>query len=473
MAARSARGRRIDSRVIESNGFRTSNALARRKAPVTAASSADDATSLEAWEAGAALLAINLRGCRHTDLHRFCDGVYRHVLAVAGKLPEACDRVSAQLGVRIRRRHLAVSSLGPLTEQFFGDDFVHLARTLDGACAHVRADAVTGFSTNLVYATGDNDFRLVDALPQALARAERVCSRITLGDGLGRLNLMAADRVMARLTKSTTEPGNPWAARVSFAAGAARITPWILSSELPAECGELSLAVAARPLGAIVRRVRAALARTPDLDLSALGVVIQSVVHQAVRVAEVAGRKLAAAVNAEFVGADASLVPARRPDHSVVELLRLLGLEQFGAEGTASALHWLKARLETGAAMAGARLCATPRIVLSPGFDLSLHHLMQAGKVNADRLLAPALQGSAIVDGICVSPKTDRAALVAALADQFTAFPGPQRSFRLIPVAGKRSGEVASLGNLGGEAVVCSLAGGDLSNGFIRRMSAR
>ena len=84
------------------------------------------------------------------------------------------------------------------------EDYVEIARVLDQAAETVGVNFLGGFSALVSKGMTASDRLLMQAIPQALARTERVCSSVNVGSTKTGID-MDAVKMMGEVIKKTAE----------------------------------------------------------------------------------------------------------------------------------------------------------------------------------------------------------------------------------------------------------------------------
>ncbi|MBM4074869.1 MAG: DUF711 family protein, partial [Planctomycetes bacterium] len=94
-------------------------------------------------------LGINVADCHDRSLHSLCDSLYRRVVSKGERLTAVCGDVASLFGVPILQRRLCVTPIDRVSQGFSAEDFVNIAKTLDGAAANVHVDRIGGFAADV------------------------------------------------------------------------------------------------------------------------------------------------------------------------------------------------------------------------------------------------------------------------------------------------------------------------------------
>jgi uncharacterized protein (UPF0210 family) len=353
-------------------------------------------------------------------------------------------------------------------------DLINVAKTLEGAAAQVRVERIGGFAADVQHGTSSSARELIASLPTALSQTDRVRAAVHVGTTESGVNMDAISQ-LGRILKETAEAdahrNGDAAAKLVILANNATGHPHLTGACLGDGWGDLVVHVGIGAAAIIKHALMERLAQDPKAPLQDLAAEIQTAVFQSTRTAELVGREVATQLGADFGSVDVSLAPTRRPDDSVAALLSLLGIEQVGAPGTATALTMILNAVRAGSAFASCAAGGYSRIMLSVLEDSALAAATKSKELTFDQLCMAANAGSGGLDLVSIPGDTDAATLSAIISDQvsFAVFNRRPVAIRLIPVPGKRAGEGVTYAGMMNDAVILPVRGTGLSKAFIER----
>ena len=141
-------------------------------------------------------MGINLFDCVSSDFDSFAYKVRAKIARYASKLVETCDLVGDRYGIPVVNKRISVSPIGTVGAAFSRDEMVAACRVLDEAAKEVGVDFIGGFGALVEKGMTPGEKNLIDALPEALATTDRICSSINVGSTKAGIN-MDAVRLMA------------------------------------------------------------------------------------------------------------------------------------------------------------------------------------------------------------------------------------------------------------------------------------
>ena len=174
-------------------------------------------------------LGINLFDCASHDFDVFELKVRSKILKYAKRLVETCNGVGDRYGIPVVNKRIAVSAIGTVCAGFSTDQMVRVCRILDECAKEVGVDFVGGFGALVEKGMTPGECNLINALPEALATTDRICSSINVGSTKSGINM---DAVRLKGTAGSGAPvvdqngaplGDQGLLKVVFRQGASRL----------------------------------------------------------------------------------------------------------------------------------------------------------------------------------------------------------------------------------------------------------
>lgn len=148
-------------------------------------------------------LGINLFDCASHDFDVFELKVRSKILKYAKRLVETCNGVGDRYGIPVVNKRIAVSAIGTVCAGFSTDQMVRVCHILDECAKEVGVDFVGGFGALVEKGMTPGERNLINALPEALATTDRICSSINVGSTKSGINM---DAVSLMGQKSWKQP---------------------------------------------------------------------------------------------------------------------------------------------------------------------------------------------------------------------------------------------------------------------------
>ena len=125
-------------------------------------------------------MGISLRDCGHSDMKVTAQKVYDKICQKAENLVKTGEDLELELGVPIINKRISVTPISMVGESCDSNDYVPLAQALDKAAKAVGVNFIGGYSALVQKGFAPGDRELIEAIPEALSVAERVCSSVNL-----------------------------------------------------------------------------------------------------------------------------------------------------------------------------------------------------------------------------------------------------------------------------------------------------
>ena len=101
------------------------------------------------------------------------------------------DEVGDKYGIPVVNKRISVSPIAVVAAPFGPDGMVRVCKALDEAAKEAGVDFLGGFSALVEKGFAKGDRALIEALPQALAETDRICSSINVASSRSGINMDA------------------------------------------------------------------------------------------------------------------------------------------------------------------------------------------------------------------------------------------------------------------------------------------
>ena len=379
-------------------------------------------------------LGINLFDCASHDFDVFELKVRSKILKYAKRLVETCNGVGDRYGIPVVNKRIAVSAIGTVCAGFSTDQMVRVCRILDECAKEVGVDFVGGFGALVEKGMTPGERNLINALPEALATTDRICSSINVGSTKSGINMDA----VSLMGQKIVETANATADRDGI--GCAKLVVFCnIPQDVPFMAGAY--------LGV----------GEPDVVID-VGVSGPGVVNKALqRAIEESGRKLTLSEIAEVIKHTAYKVTR------VGEIFQTLGLSSIGAPGSTAILAMLNDAVKKGGVFASSHVGGLSGAFIPVSEDSAIEAAARSGALTMEKLEAMTCVCSVGLDMIAIPGDTPAETISAMIADEAAIgmINSKTTAVRIIPVPGKTVGDVAVFGGLLGEASIIRVPGGD------------
>jgi len=417
-------------------------------------------TEVEHFDIRTVTMGISLLDCRSDDLKKFKTSIYDKITRLASEHVKLAQRVESDYGISIANKRISITPLAIVADGFHKEDFIELAQVLDRAGDEVGVDYLGGFSALVQKGFTMGDRSLIQAIPEALSLTKHICSSVNVASTKAGIN-MDAVRMMGQVVKDTAEQTSDrdaiGCAKLVVFANVPEDNPFIAGAFHGVSEPDVTVNVGISGPGVILRAVKEA---PENLDFAALGEQIRKMAFKITRAGEFIGKKVAALQNIPFGIVDISLAPTPLPGDSVADILKAMGLEDVGATGTTAALALLNDSVKRGGLMASSHVGGMSGAFIPVSEDEGMIHAAQKGHITLEKLEAMTSVCSVGIDMVAVPGDTPAEVISGLIADECAIGMTNNKTtaVRVIPVPGKKEGEIVDYGGLLGAAPIMPIS---------------
>ncbi len=402
-------------------------------------------------------LGISLLDCIDSDLEILKKNIYEKITSKAKDLVATGQAIEAQFGIPIVNKRISVTPMALVGSAACrtSDDYVELAKVLDRAAQAVGVNFLGGFSALVSKGMTKSDELLMHAIPEALAKTERVCSSVNLGSTRTGID-MDAVKLMGEIIKETAEltkeQDSLGCAKLVVFCNAPDDNPFMAGAFHGVTEGDAVINVGVSGPGV----VKTALSQVRGENFEVLCETIKKTAFKVTRVGQLVAQEASARMGIPFGIIDLSLAPTPAVGDSVAEILEEIGLEYAGAPGTTAALALLNDQVKKGGVMASSYVGGLSGAFIPVSEDQGMIDAVQAGALSLEKLEAMTCVCSVGLDMIAVPGDTSASTISGIIADEMAIGMVNQKTtaVRLIPVIGKKVGDMVEFGGLLGYAPV-------------------
>jgi uncharacterized protein (UPF0210 family) len=402
-------------------------------------------------------LGINLKDCMDRNVDKLAGRVSRRIIEKGKLLNKYADFIEYKYGIPITNRRIAVTPVSILLEPLALkiSTAVKLAKALDKAAQKADIDFLGGFGAMVQKGTTKAEENLIDAIPRALSATNRVCGFLNLASTAAGINMNAVEKfghTLKDLAERTTN--GIGCAKIAVFANVPEDNPFMAGAHHGIGEPDFSLNIGISGPGV----VRSIVLQNPDCDLTELSEVIKRTVFKITRAGELIGREIAKLMKVEFGIVDISLASTTSAHDSVAEIIEAMGVRQVGLPGTTAALALLMDAVKKGGAMASGNVGGLSGTFIPISEDAGMIRAVQNGSLNLQKLEALTSVCSVGLDMFAVPGNTPADVLSAIIADELSigVINNKTTGVRVIPVPGKRAGQLVHFGGLLGSAPIMS-----------------
>ena len=418
-------------------------------------------------------MGISLLDCADSDLSQLRKKIHDKIYRCAKDLVRTGEEISRDFGIPIVNKRISVTPIALVGASACktSADFVSIAKTLDETAKEVGVNFLGGYSALVSKGMTPADELLIRSIPEALTTTDIVCSSVNLGSTKTGID-MDAVRLMGSVIKETAELSekrnvlNGDSKLVVFC-NAPDDNPFMAGAFHGVTEGDVVLNVGVSGPGA----VKAALENVRGCDFETLSETIKKTAFKVTRVGQLVAREASKRLGYPFGIVDLSLAPTPAVGDSVADILCEMGLEYAGAPGTTAALAMLNDQVKKGGLMASSYVGGLSGAFIPVSEDQGMINAANAGALTIEKLEAMTCVCSVGLDMIAIPGDTKATTISGIIADEMALGMVNQKTTacRLIPVPGKKVGDVAEFGGLLGHAPIMPVNNFDCSRFVDRR----
>lgn len=414
-------------------------------------------------------MGISLRDCASESGDRCRTRIYDKITKRAEKLVSVGEDIERRLGIPIVNKRISVTPIAMVAASSDEKDYAKFADTLDAAARETGVNFIGGYSAMVQKGYTDSDRRLIDSIPEALSRTERVCSSVNVASSKAGINMDAVAHmgsIIKKASELSASAGGLACAKLVVFANAVEDNPFMAGAfhgEGEAEC-VINVGVSGPGV------VKCALEKAKGADFGTVSDIIKKTAFKITRMGQLVARQASEMLGASFGIVDLSLAPTPAVGDSVAWILEEMGLERVGAHGTTAALALLNDAVKKGGVMASSYVGGLSGAFIPVSEDIGMIEAVDCGALTLEKLEAMTCVCSVGLDMVAVPGDTPESTLSAIIADEAAIGMINQKTtaVRIIPVPGKNVGDHVDFGGLLGRAPVMQVNKYDNST-FIAR----
>ena len=404
-------------------------------------------------------LGINLKDCIDRNISKFTERIQNRIIKKGQLLNKCADTIEQKYGIPITNRRISVTPVSLLLEPLPRKiaTAVAIAKALDTAAKKAEIDFLGGFGAMVQKGMSAADENLIDAIPQALSKTERICGFLNLASTLAGINMNAVEKFGHTLKDLAFRTKNGiGCAKIAVFANVPEDNPFMAGAHHGIGEPDFALNIGISGPG-VVRNV---VMQNPDCGLTQLSEVIKGTVFKITRAGELIGREMAELMKVNFGIVDISLASTTSAHDSVAEIIEAMGVKQIGLPGSTAALAMLMDAVKKGGAMASGNIGGLSGTFIPVSEDRGMIRAVRAGTLNLEKLEALTSVCSVGLDMFAVPGDTPAEVLSSIIADELSigVINNKTTSVRVIPVPGKRAGGIVHFGGLLGSAPIMKTA---------------
>ena len=404
-------------------------------------------------------MGISLLDCCHSDIDVTCQKIYDKITRYAKDLVKTGEQIEREYGIPIINKRISVTPIAMILASCENRDAVKIAVTLEKAALACGVNFLGGFSALVQKGFGPGDRELIEAIPEALAVTEHICSSVNIGSTKTGINMDAVKlmgQTVRRAAELTADKGCIGPAKLVVFCNAPEDNPFMAGAFHGA--GEPDCVINVGVSGPGV--VRAALAKAGDCDLTAVADLIKKTAFKITRMGQLVATEASHRLGVPFGIVDLSLAPTPAVGDSVAYILEEMGLECCGCHGTTAALALLNDAVKKGGVMASSHVGGLSGAFIPVTEDAGMIEASRCGGLTIQKLEAMTAVCSVGLDMINIPGDTPAEVISAIIADEAAIgmVNSKTTAVRVIPAIGMNVGDELSFGGLLGGGPVMPLS---------------
>lgn len=426
-------------------------------------------TEVEHLDIRTTTMGISLRGVTGGSLKDTLNKTYDRITKTAENLIPAAEAVENEVGIKIANKRISITPAAIVFEQYSKDEMVQIAQTLDKAANEVGVDFIAGFSALVQKSATTGDRNLIEAIPEALASTKHLCSSVNLASTKAGMNMDMIGRmghIIKKTAELTADTYGLGCAKLVVFSNAVEDNPFVAGAFHGVSEGDVVLSVGISGPGVVLDAVR----QHPEASFDELFDIIKKTSFRITRTGELIGLRVAKRLGVDFGIVDLSLAPTPEPGDSVGDIFIAMGLGDVGAHGTTAALAMLNDAVKKGGMMGARHPGGLSGAFIPVSEDQAMIRAVRNGNLTLDKLEAMTSVCSVGLDMVAVPGDIPGDTLAGIIADECAIgmVNNKTTAVRIIPVPGKKVGDIVDYGGLLGSAPIMAYHELDVSP-FIKR----
>ena len=400
-------------------------------------------------------LGISLFDCASHDFDVFAYRVRAKIAKYAAKLVATCNEVGDKFGIPVVNKRISVSPIGVVGASFSRDQMVRACQVLDESAKDAGVDFLGGFGALVEKGITPGERNLIDALPEALATTDRICSSINVASTRSGINMDAVALLGQRIldvAEATRDRDGLGCAKLVVFCNAVEDNPFMAGAFHGVGEAERVINVGVSGPGVVYH----ALQSVKGQPLDVVAETVKKTAFQVTRMGQLVAKEASSRLDTPFGIVDLSLAPTPAIGDSVARILEEMGLEVCGTHGTTAALALLNDAVKKGGVMASSSVGGLSGAFIPVSEDEGMIAAAKAGTLCVDKLEAMTCVCSVGLDMIAVPGDTSAETISAIIADEAAIgmVNNKTTAVRLLPTPGKNVGDTVEMGGLLGSAPV-------------------
>ena len=402
-------------------------------------------------------MGISLLDCADPDAETACRKIYDKICRRAEKLVFTGESIEREFGIPIVivNKRISVTPISLVAGASVTGDYVPFAVALDRAAKTTGVNFIGGFSALVQKGFTAGDRKLIEAIPEALATTDLVCSSVNVGSTKAGINMDAValmGNVIKAAAQRTADRGGFACAKLVVFCNAVEDNPFMAGAFHGVGEGDCVINVGVSGPGVVCH----ALEKVKGQPFDVVAETIKKTAFRITRMGQLVAQEASRRLDVPFGIVDLSLAPTPAIGDSVARILEEMGLEVCGTHGTTAALALLNDAVKKGGVMASGHVGGLSGAFIPVSEDEGMIAAALEGTLAIDKLEAMTCVCSVGLDMIAVPGDTPAETLSAIIADEAAIgmVNSKTTAVRIIPAPGCKVGDTVEFGGLLGSAPV-------------------
>lgn len=403
-------------------------------------------------------MGISLLDCIDSNGDKAREKIYNKVTTYAKDLVKVGNEISNEFGIPIVNKRVSVTPISIIAGATDESNYIKFAEILDKVAHELKIDFIGGFSALVHKGYTKGDRILINSIPEALAKTNKVCSSVNVGSSKCGIN-MDAVKEMGKVIKKTAEltadkKGFGCAKLVVFA-NAVEDNPFMAGAFHGVGEADRVINVGVSGPGVVQRAIEKVKGESFDV----VSETIKRTAFKITRIGQLVAHEASKRLDTPFGIVDLSLAPTPAVGDSVAHILEAMGLEVVGTHGTTAALALLNDAVKKGGVMACSHVGGLSGAFIPVSEDAGMIDAVLNNSLNLEKLEAMTAICSVGLDMIAVPGDTTAETLSAIIADESAigVINNKTTAVRIIPAPNCKVGDLVEFGGLLGTAPVMSV----------------
>ncbi len=399
-------------------------------------------------------MGISLLDCIDPDIDKACEKVYNKIVKCAKNLVKVGEDIEKEYGIPIINKRISVTPIAIISAACKGNP-VKFALTLEKAAIDCNVNFIGGYSALVQKGFSSGDEELINSIPEALSKTQRVCSSVNIGSTKSGINLDACKlmgQVIRKTSELTADNNCLGSAKLVVFCNAPDDNPFMAGAFHGVGEPECIINVGVSGPGV----VKAALARAKDANITEIADIIKKTAFKITRMGQLVGTEASKRLGVPFGIVDLSLAPTPAVGDSVAHILEEMGLEKCGTHGTTATLALLNDAVKKGGVMASSKVGGLSGAFIPVTEDAGMIDAARCQALSLEKLEAMTAVCSVGLDMIVIPGETPAETISAIIADEAAIgmVNSKTTAVRVIPAIGKKEGEELDFGGLLGHGPI-------------------